>query len=118
MKSEKENTASDEHLLKQLKLKLNLALEDIKEKGLLEIIRSQVTNQLTEKRELRSHCWLFPMEKYSTKEVKEKFSKISREYQSTDSSQEAVSVRIHNLPSPCPVWRMTGSPCCILHEKK
>ena len=71
MKSEKENTASDEHLLKQLKLKLNLALEDIKEKGLLEIIRSQVTNQLTEKRELRSHCWLFPMEKYSTKEVKD-----------------------------------------------
>ena len=74
MKSEKESSASDKHLLKQLKLKLNLALEDIKEKGLLEIIRSQVTNQLTEKRELRRHCWLFPMEKYGTQEVKEKFS--------------------------------------------
>lgn len=50
MKSEKESSFSAKHLPKQLKLKLNLALEDIKEKGLLEIITSQVTNQLTEKR--------------------------------------------------------------------
>lgn len=63
VKSEKESSLSDKHLRKQLKLKLNLALEDIKEKGLLEIIRSQVSNQLTEKRGQRSHCWLFPVEK-------------------------------------------------------
>ena len=50
VKSEKESSVSAKHLPKQLKLKLNLALEDIKEKGLLEIIRSQVTNQLTKKR--------------------------------------------------------------------
>lgn len=66
MKNGRESSVSDKRLLKQLKVQLSvalsLALDDVKEKGLLEIIKSQVTNQLAQTR-LKSHSQLFPAEK-------------------------------------------------------
>lgn len=49
---------SDKHLLKQLKVQLDLTLENHKEKSLPEIIKSQVTNRFTESG-LKTHSFIF-----------------------------------------------------------